>query len=108
MDVLSSDGPGARTDYAASPEAIYLNTRKAGFCTFAKARGDGIAVCRRKKDGAWELIPVKGNRFAFAIPGTEAVALDEEGRTLGPAKVVRDGDFLSVEPVAGAFSYRIR
>ena len=107
VEVLSSDAGGARTDYAAAPEAIYLNTRTAGYRTFAKARGDGVAVCRREKGGAWELIPVRGRRFAFAVPGQAAVAFDEEGRELGPAKAVRDGEFVSVEPVEGAFSYRI-
>ena len=108
VEVLSSDAGGARTDYAAAPEAIYLNTRTAGYRTFAKARGDGVAVCRHEKDGTWEMIPVRGRRFAFAVPGQTAVALDEEGRELGPAKTVRDGEFVSVEPVDGAFSYKIR
>lgn len=108
VDMLSSDAGGARADYCASPDSIYLNTRTAGFRTFAKARGEGIAICRREADGAWELIPVRGKGFAFAVPGTTAVALAEDGHELGAAEVVRDGDFASVTPVEGAYSYRLR
>ena len=108
VDMLSSDAGGARADYCASPDSIYINTRTAGFRAFAKARGEGIAICRREADGAWELIPVRGKGFAFAVPGTTAVALAEDGHELGAAEVVRDGDFASVTPVEGAYSYRLR
>lgn len=116
IDMVSSDAGGARTDYCAASDVIYLNTRRSGFRTFAKACGDGIAVCRLDQDGSWELIPITGGRFGFDIPGLDkidkarltATALSEDGREVGTAEILRDGKFISVRPVQSAFSYRIK
>ena len=61
LEIDASDRTGARADYSASADAVYLDTRSAKDpVAFARARGKGLAVCRREGDG-WEVsrvIPV--------------------------------------------------
>jgi hypothetical protein len=105
LEVESGDSRGVRVDYCAAEDVCYLDTRSAQkSVAFGKARGKGIAVCRRE-GGGWEVIPVRGD-VAFRIPGIRARALDEDRRDLGAAQIVRDADgFAQIAPVAGAFSY---
>ena len=107
LDVESSDRHGVRTDYSASQSVCYLDTRTAAKpVSFERARGKGLAVCRREGE-KWEIIHVRGV-VAFKIPGTKARALDEKGDDIGAAQVVRDADgFAQIVPVAGAFSYLV-
>jgi len=107
LDVEASDRHGGRTDYSASDEAIYLDTRMSeSDVSFPKARGRGLSVCRREGKG-WEIIPVRGN-VSFRIPGETVVAYDEAGERLGAAMYVRSPDgFISVRPYDGAFSFRV-
>jgi len=107
LEIEASDRFGARTDYSESEEAIFLDTRDAvQTVAFEKARGKGLAVCRREGDG-WEVIPVRGE-IAFRVPGDKVVAYDEAGREIGTAEIIREQDgFVTVRPVANAFSYRI-
>ena len=107
LEMASSDAGGSRTDYCAWSDGIYFDTRSsAGERTFPKARGRGIAVCRRE-GGGWEVIPVRGT-CAFRIDGERAVALDRDRRELGPAEIVRDSDgYLGVVPRKDAFSYLV-
>ena len=73
---------------------------------FARARGRGIAVCRREGEG-WEVIPVKGD-CAFRIDGARAVALDRDRHEIGFAEIRRDSSgYVSVVPRKGAFSYLV-
>ena len=104
VEVRSSDRGGRRYDYSESDGAIYLSTRGADVAE-ARARGNGTAVLRAEEDG-WELVPVCGE-VAFAVGATSATALGEDGEELGPAELVRDGAFVSVKDVKGAFSYRL-
>jgi hypothetical protein len=107
LEIEASDRFGARTDYSESEEAIFLDTRDAvQTVAFEKARGKGLAVCRREGEG-WEVIPVRGE-IAFRVPGDKVVAYDEAGREIGTAEIIREQDgFVTVRPVANAFSYRI-
>jgi hypothetical protein len=108
LEVESSDRHGSRCDYSASGDAIYLDTRKSSSpVEFDRARGEGLAVCRREGDG-WELIPVRG-KVAFRIEGDKAVALGEDRSDLGETPIIRDEEgFTTVVPVPGAFSYLIK
>ena len=107
LEMSSSDAGGARTDYCAWADGVYFDTRASEEArVYPKARGRGIAVCRREGPG-WEVIPVKGE-CAFRVDGARAVALDRGRRELGPASLVRDsGGYVAVAPVKGAFSYLV-
>ena len=108
LAIEASDRHGSRCDYSASGDAIYLDTRKSSSpVEFDRARGEGLAVCRREGDG-WELIPVWG-KVAFRIEGDKAVALGEDRSDLGETPIIRDEEgFTTVVPVPGAFSYLIK
>ena len=105
LEIESGDRTGARTDYSASADAIYLDTRSSPCpAGFPMARGKGLATCRREGAG-WEIVPVRGE-VSFRIAGRSARALDEAGADIGEAVVARDGDgFARIRPVDGAFSY---
>lgn len=73
----------------------------------AKAKADGPAVCRILA-GGYEIIPFGGTRCSFRIDGGKAVALDLDGREIGPAESHVDAyGWYSVNPVLGAVSYRV-
>lgn len=107
LEIEASDRTGARTDYSASEDAVYLDTRSASEpVAFARARGKGIAVCRRE-GGGWEIIPVRGN-VSFRVPGSAVRAYGESCEDLGSAAMTRDRDgFVRITPVPGAFSYLV-
>ena len=69
--------------------------------------GFGQALCRKLEDGAFEVIPINGTRIGFAVEASRAVALDYDYNEIGEAALVNDRGFLFVEPVEGAFSYRL-
>ena len=97
---------GARADYADSDDYIYIDGRDK-FHAFPKADGSGAAVCRVEKGNTWEIIPLNGADCGFAVDGGDAHAFDYDNKDLGPAKLRRCRGLLYVEPVRGAFSYRI-
>ncbi|MDD3586579.1 MAG: hypothetical protein PHQ75_05310 [Thermoguttaceae bacterium] len=109
LDILveSKLQDGKRYDYCQSPAYIYLDTRGANL-TLPMAKGTGIAVCRTLKDGKYEVIPLPGANIAFAVNVKQATALDFDGKELGPAKLVRDGKYAFVTPIAGATSYILK
>ena len=104
---VASDEEGNRYDYSESPEYIFINGRN--HCRrLPKAFGTGLGVCLIGSDGASEIIPLGGARLGFALEAAEAVALDVDGNELGPAKLTRSRGYVFVEPVEGAFSYRLK
>ena len=107
LEILASDESGVRTDYSASADAIYFDTRDAHMdVQFPKARGRGVVVCRRDGE-SWEIIPVCGSG-EFRITGSRARAFSEDGKDLGATKVkIAPDGFLCVEPIPGAFGYRV-
>ncbi len=105
VTVLSGDANGVRSDYCESPAYIYIDGRgREAVC--AKARAAGTAVCRTTDDG-WEIIPLGNKPCAFRIQGGAATALDFDGRPLGTAAASSADGWYAIEPVPGAFSYRI-
>lgn len=106
IDVWSRDVDGHRADYAATPAYIYIDGR-GKFVRAAKAAGNGMGICRILPDGAHEILLHDGARCGFAVAADNAVALDKSGRKLGPAKMKMEQGLIYVEPVAGAFSYRL-
>ena len=104
--VFSNEQDGSRADYADSEEYIYIDGRNK-FHAFPKADGVGAAVCRVDKGNYWEIVQLNGADCGFAIDGGDAHAFDYDCKDLGPAKLRRCRGLLYVEPVEGAFSYRI-
>ncbi|MCR4414014.1 MAG: hypothetical protein NUV77_16480, partial [Thermoguttaceae bacterium] len=98
---------GHRADYVDSPEYLYADGR-GRFTRFAKAACDGQLIAHKRADGTMELIPV-GQCKEFAVSlggaGASAVALDEEGKTLGSAQTKLSRGLVYVTPVPKAFSY---
>ncbi|MGI6609054.1 MAG: hypothetical protein ACOX4G_00845 [Limnochordia bacterium] len=107
IDVISDDAVGHRADYAATPAYLYVDARGT-FTRFAKAAGDGLCICRKSGPAEWEIIPYEGAICGFAIDGESAIALDFDGRELGPAKLRHSRGMTWVAPVEGAFSYLVR
>jgi hypothetical protein len=98
---------GHRADYVDSPAYLYADGR-GRFTRFAKAACDGQLIAHKRADGTMELIPVgQCKEFAISLGGASAsaVALDEEGRTLGPAQTKFSRGLVHVTPVPKAFSY---
>ena len=107
LEMASTDAGGVRTDYCSWAGGIYFDTRSSETeRVYPRARGRGVAVCRREGQG-WEVIPVRGT-CAFRIDGARAVALARDRSELGPAELVRDSEgYVGVVPRKGAFSYMV-
>lgn len=97
---------GNRYDYCDSPEYIFLNGRGT-YQELPKAAGAGMAICRIEGNGKFEVIPRDNVECGFAIDADKATALTFEESELGPAKLRRVGPYVFVQPVNGAFSYRL-
>ena len=106
LEVLSSDGPGHRADYAQGPAYIYVDGR-GKFARFARAAGNGQGICRILPNAQYEVILHQNPECGFAVDASTAVALDKENRELGPAQLRRSRGLTYVIPVKGAFSYRL-
>ncbi len=104
VEAFSGDRAGHRCDYVVSPEYLYVDGR-GRFVRFAKAAGKGLGVCRRKKDGRWEVLLFDGEEAGFAVNAVRATAIDEAGKAVGPAELRRARGLTWVLPVKGAFSY---
>ncbi len=104
VDVISADPEGHRCDYAVTPAYIYVDGRGKSV-QFEKAAGNGIGICRTLDEGRYEIIPYEGSQCSFAIGQGKAIALDEDGKELGPAEVRISRGLTYVMPVEGAFSY---
>lgn len=106
IEVFSGDRNGQRCDYAATPACDYVDGR-GKFARFDQAAGSGIGVCRILPDNQFEIIPFQGAECGFAIAATTATALDKENRPLGKAELRAARGLTYVQPVKGAFSYRV-
>ncbi len=106
IDVLSGDSQGRRCDYAATPAYLYVDGR-GQFVRFDKAGGNGPGICRILPNNQYEVIPYQGSECGFAVRAQSAVALDQAGQELGPARLRTARELTYVVPVKGAFSYRL-
>jgi hypothetical protein len=106
IEVWSRDIDGHRADYAATPAYLYIDGR-GRLVRAPKAAGNGIGICRALPDGTQEMLLHDGAKCGFAVVADKAVALDKQGRELGPARLRSEQGLTYVEPVAGAFSYRL-
>ena len=104
--VASTDsGPGTpRYDYCVSAAYIYIDGR-GHFARQDRAASDGIGICRTVDKGQWEIIPYQGADCGFKLPPARAVALDKDGREIGPAELRVSRGLTYVVPVKNAFSY---
>ena len=107
MEIVAADRAGARCDYADTPAYIYIDGR-GNFARFPKAVSAGQAVCRILGCGEFEIIPMKNVECGFAVQATNAVALDHGGKEIGPAQLRCARGLTYVQPVAGAFSFKLK
>lgn len=107
VSVVSSEIHSHRADYAATPSYLYVDGR-GQFTRFARAAGNGIGICRILPGGQYEVIPFRGADCGFAIPAAKATAFDKDGKELGTANLRVARGLTYVEPVPGAFSYRLQ
>ncbi len=107
IEIFSGLQAGYRVDYARTPKYIYLDGR-GEFARFTKAASSGAAVCLFEKDDSCEIIPVGNRECGFAINAKSGVALDKAGEVLGPCSLRRSRGLTWIQPVEGAFSYRLQ
>jgi hypothetical protein len=104
VEVVSSDPGGHRADYAVAPTHLYVDGR-GRFVRFSQAAGNGLGICRRLGGGSNEIILYQEAECGFALPASHAVALDKEGKNVGPAQLRGARGLTYVVPAKGAFSY---
>lgn len=100
---------GHRADYVDSPAYRYADGR-GRFTRFDGAACDGQLIAHKRENGAMELIPVGSCReFGISLDGqtATAVAIDADGKPLGPAQTRLSRGIVFVTPVPNAFSYAI-
>ncbi len=98
---------GRRADYVDSPAYLYADGR-GRFTRFPKAASNGQLVAHKRPDGSFEVIPVGPSaEFGISLEGKtgSAVALDEEGKPVGPATTRWSRGLVYITPVPKAFSY---
>ena len=105
VELGDAKGTARKFDYAETPAYLFVDGRGT-LSAGAKARSAGSAACRVEK-GGWEIVPVRNVPCAFRIPGGRAVALDRDGKELGEATARAEDGWYAVDPVPGAFSYRV-
>lgn len=101
---------GHRADYVDSPAYVYADGR-GRLTRFPQAVCDGQLVVHKRPDGTREVIPVGTcTEFGVALAGkgAAATALDEEGKSIGPAETRFARGLVYVRPVPKAFSYVLK
>ncbi|MCX6910164.1 MAG: hypothetical protein NTY01_19265 [Verrucomicrobia bacterium] len=107
---LSAIVDGHRADYVDSPAYFYADGRGT-FTRFAKAASDGQLIAHKRRDGSLEVIPVgKCVSFGVSLGGktATAVALDKEGKEIGPSETRFSRGLVYVMPQTNAFSYVLK
>ena len=107
--VFSAIMKGEKTDYVHAPAYDYVDGR-GKWVESPWAASDGQLIVLKNEDGSREVIPFKAERFAIALdrkPET-TIALDMDGRKLGPAKGELQGRLYYIQPVSGAVSYLLK
>lgn len=108
LEVFSANKNGQRGDYVTSPAYDFIDGRGRWLETPVGAT-DKQLIILKKEDGSREVIPYEAGKFAIAMDKEpkSIVALDEDYNEIGEAKGdLRDGMYY-IQPVSGAFSYRI-
>jgi hypothetical protein len=105
--VFSGDLNGRRADLSVCPAYTYVDGRGT-FARFPEGASAGVAICLALTNGLAEVLLHKTAEAGFPLSITEATALAQDNKDLGPAEVRVARGLSYVRPVAGAFSYRIR
>jgi len=98
---------GHRSDYVDSPAYVYADGR-GHFAQFMTARCDGKLIIHKRSGGSLEVIPVGHCTLMGVYLGGKqgtAVALDADGKTIGPAETRFSRWCVHIMPVKNAFSY---
>ena len=104
--VFSGDVGGHRADLSVSPDATYVDGRGA-FVRFPEGASDGVGICRTLTNDLAEVLLNKTSDAGFPFTFADAVALDKTNAVIGPATVRTARGLSYVQPVKGAFSYRV-
>ncbi|NUQ65530.1 MAG: immunoglobulin domain-containing protein, partial [Pirellulales bacterium] len=110
LTAFSAIVDGHRADYVDSPAYLYADGR-GRFTRFEKAACDKQMVAHKRADGMLEVIPVGGcSEFGVSLDGctAAAVALDADGKELGPAETRLSRGLVYVVPRERAFSYVLK
>ncbi len=105
--VFSGALSGRRADLSVSPTYTYVDGR-GSFARFPEGASAGVAICLNITNGLAEILLHKTAEAGFPFAIAEAVALSQNNQELGPAEVRVARGLSYVQPVAGAFSYRVR
>ncbi|MDD4102412.1 MAG: hypothetical protein PHU80_07240 [Kiritimatiellae bacterium] len=107
VKVFSGDVNGHRADLAVSPSYTYIDGR-GEFVRFDEGASSGIAICRALTDDWVEVLLYQNSKAGFPYVFSDAVALDATNGVMGTAEVLVSKGLSYVQPVKGAFSYRMR
>ncbi len=105
--VFSGEVNGRRADLSVSPVYTYIDGRGA-FTRFPEGASDGTALCLALTNGFAEILMHRTAEAGFPFTVNEAVALDKTNAVIGSAEVRTARGLSYVQPVKGAFSYRVR
>jgi hypothetical protein len=105
--VFSGDLRGRRADLSICPAYTYLDGR-GSFARFPEGASAGVAIWRPLTNGFAELLLYKTSEAGFPFTVSEAVALAQDNRVIGPADVRVARGLSYIQPVKGAFSYRVQ
>jgi hypothetical protein len=105
--VFSGSVNGRRADLAVAPAYTYIDGR-GHFTRFAEGAAAGVAICRALTNDMAEVLMHACKEAGFPYTFTNTVALDVSNNVLGTAEVRIARGLSYVQPVKGAFSYRVR
>lgn len=104
--VFSGEVAGHRADLSVSPDYTYIDGRGV-FTRFPEGASAGVGICRTYTNGLAEILLSKTAEAGFPFTFKRAVALDRTNAVIGSAEVRTARGLSYVQPVAGAFSYRV-
>jgi hypothetical protein len=99
---------GTRGDYVSAPAYDFIDGRGTWLETPFGAT-DKQLIILKKEDGSREVIPYETEKFAIALDKEpkSIVALDFDYKEIKEGKGELKGGMFYIQPVLGAFSYRI-
>ena len=108
LEVFSAMMNGTRGDYVSAPAYDFIDGRGTWLETPFGAT-DKQLIILKKEDGSREVIPYETEKFAIALDKEpkSIVALDFDYKEIKEGKGELKGGMFYIQPVLGAFSYRI-
>jgi hypothetical protein len=109
LEVFSALKKGERGDYVHSPVYDFIDGR-GNWLETPIGGSDGQLIVLKKEDASLEVIPHEAEKFAIALDREpeRMVALDKDYNEISEASGTLQGGMYYIQPVEGAFSYRIK